>query len=46
MKKKSKKILACIGLIGTCASACTGAYLIMQKKKQCVNEMMTYLEEE
>lgn len=43
--KKTKKIMTCVGLIGTCMTAVASMYLMYEKKQKCINDMMAYFNE-
>lgn len=43
--KKTKKLMTCVGLIGTLMISASSMYLMYDKKKRCINEMMAYFNE-
>ena len=43
--KKTKKIMTCLGLIGTAMFSISSMYLLNEKKKKYIDEMMAYFNE-
>ena len=44
--KNTKKMMCTLGVIGLCFSSIAASYIMINKKKQCLKEMMAYFENE